>query len=115
MSLPSLDLPSKTASKPAAMADAGMDFSIDLPSLEALTGNGEAGGNTLDFGTTTAAISPASTQTAAWQEMATKLDLAAAYEEIGDKDGARELLDEVAKGGDAAQKQKAKSMLSKLG
>lgn len=49
-----------------------------------------------------------------WQEMATKLDLASAYEEIGDKEGARELLDEVVKGGDGEQQHKARAMLSKL-
>jgi len=36
-----------------------------------------------------------------WQEVATKLDLAKAYQEMGDKDGARELLNEVVKEGDA--------------
>lgn len=50
-----------------------------------------------------------------WQEMATKLDLASAYEEIGDKEGARELLQEVLEGGDAAQQQKARAMLAKIG
>ena len=45
---------------------------------------------------------------------ATKLDLAAAYEEIGDKEGARELLQEVVKGGDSDQQQKARTMLSKI-
>lgn len=50
-----------------------------------------------------------------WQEMATKLDLAAAYEEIGDKEGARELLDEVVRGGDPAQIKKAQEMLANLG
>jgi pilus assembly protein FimV len=52
---------------------------------------------------------------ARWQEVATKLDLAKAYEEMGDKDGARELLKEVAKEGDAAQQQQAQSMLQTLG
>jgi pilus assembly protein FimV len=47
-------------------------------------------------------------------EMATKLDLALAYQEIGDKDGARELLDEVVKGGTAEQTEKARSMLQKI-
>jgi pilus assembly protein FimV len=47
-------------------------------------------------------------------EMATKLDLALAYQEIGDKEGARELLDEVVKGGSAEQTEKAKSLLLKL-
>ena len=49
-----------------------------------------------------------------WQEMATKLDLASAYEEIGDKEGARELLQEVIQGGDGGQQQKARAMLSKI-
>ena len=50
-----------------------------------------------------------------WQEIATKLDLAKAYEEMGDKDGARELLNEVMKDGDAAQKGQAQQLLAKLG
>ena len=52
---------------------------------------------------------------AKWQEVATKLDLAKAYEEMGDKDGARELLNEVAKEGDAAQQAQAQQMLASLG
>lgn len=47
-------------------------------------------------------------------EMATKLDLALAYQEIGDKEGARELLDEVVKGGTAEQTEKARSILQKI-
>ena len=48
-------------------------------------------------------------------EMATKLDLAIAYEEIGDKEGARELLDEVISGGSNEQVRQATAMLAKLG
>ena len=47
-------------------------------------------------------------------EMETKLDLAIAYQEIGDKEGARELLDEVIKGGSHEQISKANDMRSKL-
>ena len=47
-------------------------------------------------------------------EMATKLDLAVAYKEIGDKEGARELLDEVIKGGSNEQIEKARKMLEQL-
>jgi pilus assembly protein FimV len=47
-------------------------------------------------------------------EMSTKLDLAAAYQEIGDKEGARELLEEVIRGGNDAQIERARDMLSKL-
>jgi pilus assembly protein FimV len=51
---------------------------------------------------------------ARWQEVATKLDLAKAYEEMGDKDGARDLLKEVMKEGDGAQQQQAQTLLAAL-
>jgi pilus assembly protein FimV len=52
---------------------------------------------------------------AVWQEVATKLDLAGAYVEIGDADGAKELLTEIVKKGDAEQVSKAKALLETLG
>ena len=48
-------------------------------------------------------------------EMDTKLDLAIAYQEIGDREGARELIDEVIKGGSPEQVAKANTMRSLLG
>jgi pilus assembly protein FimV len=51
---------------------------------------------------------------AAHMEMETKLDLAIAYQEIGDKEGARELLDEVIKGGNSEQVGKASAMRAQL-
>ncbi|MBC7453932.1 MAG: pilus assembly protein FimV [Massilia sp.] len=51
---------------------------------------------------------------ASQMEMETKLDLAIAYQEIGDKEGARELLDEVIKGGSDEQVSKANAMRSRL-
>jgi pilus assembly protein FimV len=51
---------------------------------------------------------------AAHMEMETKLDLAIAYQEIGDKEGARELLDEVIKGGSSEQVSKASAMRTQL-
>ena len=50
-----------------------------------------------------------------WQEVATKLDLAKAYEEMGDLEGARELLQEVIKEGDTGQREKAQALLAKIG
>jgi pilus assembly protein FimV len=47
-------------------------------------------------------------------EMATKLDLALAYQEIGDAEGARELLEEVARGGTPEQVEKATSLIHKM-
>ena len=47
-------------------------------------------------------------------EVATKLDLAQAYIDMGDADGARDILNEVVSEGDAGQKSEAKEMLSRL-
>jgi len=49
------------------------------------------------------------------EEVATKLDLAKAYEEMGDLEGARELLQEVLKEGDATQREAAQNLLGKIG
>ncbi|MCP1500894.1 pilus assembly protein FimV [Pseudomonas migulae] len=47
-------------------------------------------------------------------EVATKLDLAQAYIDMGDADGARDILNEVVTEGDAGQKSEAKEMLARL-
>ncbi len=49
-----------------------------------------------------------------WHEVATKLDLARAYQEMGDDVGAREILDEVMLEGDAAQKLEAQQLIEQL-
>jgi pilus assembly protein FimV len=90
------------------------DFDLDLPEIkqpvaaaaQAAADDAELG---LDLDTVT---SPEDKQRL--QEMGTKLDLASAYEEIGDKEGARELLDEVLAGGDDEQRQRAREMLDRL-
>lgn len=48
------------------------------------------------------------------EEAETKLELAKAYEEMGDRDGARELLEEVLKEGSAGQQESARTMLARL-
>ena len=50
-----------------------------------------------------------------WHDAATKLDLARAYEEMGDQEGAREILREVLHDGDESQKAEARALLAKLG
>jgi pilus assembly protein FimV len=50
-----------------------------------------------------------------WHDASTKLDLARAYEEMGDREGAREILREVIHDGDEMQIAEAKAMLAKLG
>jgi pilus assembly protein FimV len=49
-----------------------------------------------------------------WHDAATKLDLAKAYQEMGDVDGAREILQEVLHEGDDQQKSEAQSLLERL-
>lgn len=48
------------------------------------------------------------------REMDTKLELARAYDEMGDREGARELLEEVVKEGSPEQREAAERMLEKL-
>ncbi|MFA7505454.1 MAG: FimV/HubP family polar landmark protein, partial [Burkholderiaceae bacterium] len=103
-----------------AAADLG-DFNVDIPSLETLRGPVDVEATAVDLSSIGLDLSPESLSGPGaggdanrWQEMATKLDLASAYEEIGDKEGARELLEEVVRGGDSEQQQKARSMLSKI-
>jgi len=50
-----------------------------------------------------------------WHDAATKLDLAKAYQEMGDVEGAREILQEVLHEGDDTQKAEAQVLLAKLG
>jgi pilus assembly protein FimV len=95
------------------------DLNLDLggakvPAAPAAPAAVDLSGISLDLGAAPEAAQKASTDPK-WQEVATKLDLAKAYEEMGDKDGARELLNEVLKEGDAAQQGQAKQMLAALG
>ncbi len=82
---------------------------LELSSVDLDLSDGDVGLASADT-----AVAP-QVESSRWQEMATKLDLASAYEEIGDKEGARELLQEVVDGGDASQQQKARAMLAKIG
>ena len=49
------------------------------------------------------------------EETATKLELAQAYEEMGDLEGARELLQEVLQEGNTTQRKRAEDVLSRIG
>jgi pilus assembly protein FimV len=112
------------AAAPAPEPSGGLDFDLNLD-----LGGGEKAAEpeksapsmdlsaiSLDLGSAgEPSAGAASSNDPKWQEVATKLDLAKAYEEMGDKDGARELLGEVMKDGDAAQKGQAQQLLTKLG
>lgn len=97
--LPDLDVPA-TADDTLKLdlgldEDNGPDSKFDFSGLD--LDLGEAGGNDLEL-----------------DEVGTKLDLARAYVEMGDKEGAREILNEVLAEGSDKQKSDAKGMLSSL-
>ena len=102
-----------STSQVVSAAGSVMEFKLDVPTKPAAGAGGvDLGGISFDLGKGGAAAG--APVDARWQEVATKLDLAKAYEEMGDKDGARELLNEVMKEGDAAQQQQAKQMIDAL-
>lgn len=84
------------APAPAASGGNGMDFDLSSISLDLPGETGAAGGG------------------GATDDAATKLDLAKAYQEMGDKDGAKELLGEVLKEGSAAQQAEAQQLLASI-
>jgi pilus assembly protein FimV len=99
------DLPESTAKAPAAPQFDMSSIDLDLPPVDG-AGNADHFANTMVMDT--------GDQSAMHMEMETKLDLAIAYQEIGDKEGARELLDEVIKGGSSEQVGKANEMRARL-
>ncbi|HEX9184689.1 MAG TPA: FimV/HubP family polar landmark protein [Burkholderiales bacterium] len=119
---PAAPAPAAPAAAVPAPSSGGLDFDLNLGGEEAKPDTTEPAvpamdlsSITLDLGAPGAAPAAPSGADPKWQEVATKLDLAKAYEEMGDKDGARELLNEVVREGDAAQQGQAKQMLAKLG
>ena len=114
-----LDEAAPAASAAPQMAAPQFDMSgidLDLPPAEpAQRGDETALPDLGDFGSLGAFDAGDADISTADMEMETKLDLAIAYQEIGDKEGARELLDEVIKGGNAAQVGKANAMRAQLG
>jgi pilus assembly protein FimV len=113
-----LTAPEAHSTAPAPTAEPGsgidFDFNLDLPPQkeEEPSPPLDLSAINLDLG---APGEAAPAQDAHWQEVATKLDLAKAYQEMGDKDGARELLNEVLTEGDAAQKEQAQTLITALG
>ena len=61
-----------------------------------------------------AAVAEAGPKDDHWYDVQTKFDLAKAYQEMGDKDGAIEILREVIKDGDVAQQAEANTLLESL-
>jgi len=111
------------AAKPEA-GDGGMEFTIDFPvesspqkaAPEAQPAGIGLAGISLNFDDTLISGEPMSGgKDEHWQEIATKLDLAKAYQEMGDSSGAREILEEVIRDGDAGQREAAQTLINQLG
>jgi pilus assembly protein FimV len=116
----------------SAGQDAGLDFDINQISLESegatkaepvfdLTSSAPAmpeldlSSISLDLGSPTATEEAGAAKDDKWYDVQTKFDLAKAYQEMGDKEGAREILREVIAEGDNDQKVAAEKVLSTLG
>ncbi|MBI5660383.1 MAG: hypothetical protein HZC43_12765 [Nitrosomonadales bacterium] len=98
-----LDFPSD--SKPvAAPAQASAKEAVDF----------DLGSISLDLGAPPASAPAAQTRDAHWHDVATKLDLAKAYQEMGDNAGAREILEEVMAEGDEEQRATADAIQQQL-
>ncbi len=124
------DVPtSAPAAKPAPVTQAeaakkDMEFTLDFPSdVKSATLAASApvkdvglGDISLNLNEAAAQQSPATAvnKDEQWQEVATKLDLAKAYQEMGDQAGAREILEEVLRDGDTTQKASAQALLQQL-
>ena len=117
--------PEAVVETPAVEADQGMAFTIDFPVEAKPDATAKPAAPVKDVGLSEISLSldtleaPAATPAAApkgeqWQEVATKLDLAKAYQEMGDQDGAREILEEVLRDGDEAQRETAQALLAQL-
>lgn len=104
------DLESPTVDAPAAAQPAGLDltsFDLDLEPSEDVAESGTT--PVSEPALTTANDAPLDS------EVETKLELARAYDEMGDKEGALELLQEVLAEGAPAQQEAARALIEKLG
>ena len=114
------------AEKPKAATDAGMAFTIDFPTsskVDAAPSKPDTAKKLdIDFGDININLDEGSPPVHAggegkgeqWHEVATKLDLAKAYQEMGDADGAREILEEVIRDGDVTQRESAKKLMQQI-
>ena len=120
---PSMPASQPKAGKPVQADDGAMEFTLDFPVEDKAEKSapsakpaevGFAGIN-LNFDEAVTAAPSSETKDDHWQEVATKLDLAKAYQEMGDASGAREIIEEVLREGDTGQREAAQSLLAQLG
>ncbi|TCS72943.1 pilus assembly protein FimV [Sulfuritortus calidifontis] len=101
---PALEMPAPAAAEPAA--------EMELPDLDFGNLNLSEAEASVAAEPEPVAETPAEAQDELWAEVNTKLDLARAYIEMGDKEGAREILQEVLAEGNSQQAAEANKLLS---
>jgi pilus assembly protein FimV len=108
-----------STSRLAAIDRNNLDFPVE-PTREAPAMGGRSGvdldlgGNSQLPGTATEELAVPDLEPVTLSEVGTKLDLARAYVDMGDPDGARNILNEVLSEGSASQKQEAQRLLESL-
>ncbi|MBI3222427.1 MAG: FimV family protein [Nitrosomonadales bacterium] len=114
----STSAPAAQPEQAAPAQDMGMEFTLDFP-----TEKPAAAAPAADIGLSEISLNldepvgdkPAEVKDDHWHEVATKFDLAKAYQEMGDATGAREILEEVLREGDDEQRAAAQALIDKLG
>ncbi len=107
-----IDIPAASETAPAAPApaakaeDPGLDFKVDFSNISLNLDDAVPAAPT--------AAPAAGVKDAHWEDVQQKFDLARAYQEMGDKEGAIEILHEVEREGDASQKAEAQKLLQSL-
>lgn len=106
--------PTRTAAPAADVAP--LDFHIDLPPAGGTVTTAKADAFNIDLNLDDKPPEPGagSGKDAHWYDVQTKFDLAKAYEEMGDRAGAKDILEEVIREGDAEQQAQAQQLLAKL-
>jgi pilus assembly protein FimV len=116
--MPTSDFDVSSTSRLAAIDKNNLDFPVEPTQQQPAMGRGKVDldiGNGFDLpGSATEELAVPDLEPVTLSEVGTKLDLARAYVDMGDPDGARNILNEVLSEGSASQKQEAQRLLESL-
>ncbi|HEX6636492.1 MAG TPA: FimV/HubP family polar landmark protein [Steroidobacteraceae bacterium] len=116
--MPEGDFDVSSTSRLAAIDKDNLDFPVEPTQQQPAVGRGNVDldiGNGFDVpGSPTEELAVPDLEPVTLSEVGTKLDLARAYVDMGDPDGARNILNEVLSEGSASQKQEAQRLLESL-
>lgn len=116
--MPESDFDISSTSRLAAIDKNNLDFPVEPTQQQPAVGRGKVDldiGNGFDIpGSPTEELAVPDLEPVTLSEVGTKLDLARAYVDMGDPDGARNILNEVLTEGSASQKQEAQRLIESL-